>query len=152
MKIAFYHAWGPDSSYIDKLISIFTLGKFSHTEIVFEDRKCFSIDGRTGVARFKNIDFNPEKWTLYDLDFNPEEEGQIRINALKIQQQKIKYDYWGAFTCGVFPFCIHKKGKLFCSESTVNLINSYTKYNFFGNGCHYSPMKVYRDLQKFTQI
>jgi len=144
MHIAFYNAWQPKASYVDKLISIFTFGKYSHTELVFSDGMCFGISGRSEGARFKKIDLVPERWTLVKLDVTNFNETRIREKAEKITG--VEYDYLGAFTCGILPMCIHRKSKLFCSEATTDLIRGYYGYAFLTKGCKYSPMKLYRAL------
>ena len=147
MQIAFYYAWGPSASYVDKLISVFTAGKFSHTELVFSDGVSFGISGRSGGARFKNIDLIKEKWNLMELNISKEEELKIRRKANYLEYRNIQYDYMGAFTCGVLPFCIQKNKKLFCSEATTDLIRNTDVYSFLRKGCKYSPMKLYRSIQ-----
>ena len=148
MKIAFYKAWGPDASHVDHLISIATAGKYSHTELVFSDGLSFSISGRSGGARFANIKYTEEKWFLMDIDISPKEEKLLRKQAEKKVARKIQYDYPGAFTCGVLPFCIHRKNKLFCSESSVIILRKSKNYSFLDEGCKYSPMRLYRELTK----
>ena len=148
MKMAFYKAWQPKGSYVDKLISIFTLGPYSHTELVFSDGISFSISGRSEGARFKKIDLVLERWVTIDLDITDFNETKMRERAENING--IEYDYLGAFLCRKTPWCIHTKNKLFCSEVSTNLIRQYTGYKFFDKGCRYSPMRLFRNLKHLS--
>ena len=145
MKIAFYKAWQPKGSYVDKLISVFTAGPYSHTELVFSDGMCFGISGRGEGARFKKIDLDPDKWEIVDLDITDFNETKLRERATGYN--RIEYDYLGAFLCRKTPWCVHSKNKLFCSEVTVDLIRRYAGYQHLEKGCRYSPMRLYRTLK-----
>jgi len=146
MRIAFYNAWQPKATKLDKVIAIATFGMFSHVELVFSNWKWFSISPRENTARFKKIHANKQSWEyIYLDDITPDEELQLYNEAIKYLGTK--YDYIGALF-STMPFCIQKEDRVFCSEVTVDILRTLPKFSFLKKGCIYSPNDLYRSLKK----
>jgi len=143
MKLAFYKAFQSRATIVDKIIAIFSFGKYSHVELVFPNGDCFSISAREGIGRFKKINLDPDVWDIIELDSS--------ISARELRKEAkhflgFKYDFLGAIF-SISPVCIQKNKKIFCSEVCTNLINKYPKYAKFGDGCKYSPSGLLTKLK-----
>ena len=145
MKLAFYKAFQPNATLLDKTIAICTFGKYSHVEVVFSDSMAFSISPRDKMSRFKRIDFNPEHWDFVELNITKKEEDYIR--AMSYQYQNYKYDYVGAITSATLV-CIQKDNKLFCSELASKMIRNSKKYCGLKKDCRYSPNELFNFTTK----
>ena len=144
MRIAFYNAWQPNATKLDKIISIFSLGMFSHVEMVFDNGEWFSISPREGEARFKYIHAKKQSWEFITLDLSAEDQQILYEKAKKYQGYK--YDYIGA-VFSIMPFCIQKESRLFCSEVVVTLLKELPEFSFLKEPCTYSPVDLFRELK-----
>ena len=142
MKVAFYKAFQPKATNLDKAIAICSFGAYSHVELVFSDGMCFSVSPRDGGARFKKIDLNPESWNVMDIYIPEPAEKDIRAIAKSFTGYK--YDYLGAIF-SISPLCIQKNNRAFCSEIVTNSLDQCIYYNKLGDGCKYSPSKLYKN-------
>lgn len=145
MKLAFYKAFCPNATLLDKTIAITTFGKYSHVEVVFSDGMSFSISPREKVCRFKRIDFNPDNWEFVELDTTKKEENYIRAMAYNFLD--CTYDYIGAITSAT-PICLQVNSQMFCSELSTELIRNSQAYKRLKDGCRYSPNELYKLLKK----
>lgn len=139
MKLAFYKAFQPKATFLDKSVAIASGGLYSHVELVFPNDVCFSISPRENKGRFKRIKLNPEQWDIIELDSS--------LNYKQIMKDcsfylNFKYDYIGALF-SVTPFCIQKNSRIFCSEVVSNILNQYFVYFFIEDGCKYSPSRLH---------
>ena len=155
MKLAFYKAFQKkpeDETYaryvrrlwLDWAIAILSFGKHSHVEIVDGD-DWFSISPRTGKAEKRHITPKEGRWDILELQLDDED-----IDTIKAKIQRYigyKYDYLGA-VFSVTPFCIQKDSKIFCSEAGVDILNQTKRYSFLGDGCKYSPSRMYSSIRK----
>jgi len=147
MKIAFYKAFQPKATALDKTVAVCSFGKYSHVELVFSDGTCFSVSPRDGGARFKKIHLSEQTWKIIDLPITDHAEKEIRDIAKNYIGYK--YDYIGAIF-SVMPICIQKNNRLFCSEIATNLLNHCIYYNKLGDGCKYSPNDLYKKLKELN--
>ena len=108
VQLAFYKA---DGSIYDKAIRVWTRSKYSHTELVV-DEKCYSSSGRDDGVREKEIDLDSEKWDVVDLH-NIE---SIDVWNFFYKTRECRYDYLGIFLSQFLPLKLHNKQKWFCSE------------------------------------
>ncbi|MCK5537521.1 MAG: hypothetical protein KAI79_11890 [Bacteroidales bacterium] len=146
MKIAFYKAFQERATKVDVAIALASFGNYSHVELIFSNGESFSVSGRDGGARFKEISYNPEVWDIKEIDITDYNESRIREEANLLVGTE--YDYIGALS-SVFPFCLQRyNDKLFCSETVVNLINKYYGYKNLKDGCKYSPSKLFKCINK----
>ena len=120
MELMFYHAKYGD--WKDKVISWWTWGPYSHTEIRFPDGQCFSSSVRDGQqVRFKKIEVDPEHWTILQLPL--EETPEIR--AYCDSQLGKKYDWLGIFGFALFKEYdagINNPKKWYCSEICAEIL------------------------------
>jgi hypothetical protein len=116
MKIAFYK--GFSGNIFDKLISIWTLHKYSHVEIVDSNNVSYSSSPRDGGVRKKNIDYNNDKWDLYDIHIS----NNSIENIMTITNGR-KYDWIGIFLYHFLPFKIQDKDRWYCSEWVATVLN-----------------------------
>jgi len=144
MKVAFYKAFQPKATFLDKIIAIFSFGRYSHVELVFPNGDCFSISPRDKKGRFKKISLNEEQWDIIELD------GAIDARLLRRKAKTFldyKYDYIGAIF-SIMPFCIQKNKRIFCSEVVANLLKKSPIYSGLRDGCIYSPSELYEELNR----
>jgi len=147
MKLAFYRAWQPRGTWLDKLISIFSFGPYSHVELVMPNDECFSISARDKKVRFKKIDLDPKRWTVVELSPDMDSSG-MRTETNKYIGKK--YDYLGALF-SIFPFCVQKENKLFCSELAVDMLRSTDAYSGLKKGCNYSPSSLKKRIERYNK-
>jgi len=143
MKVAFYKAFQPKATFLDKIIAIFSFGRYSHVELVFPNGDCFSISPRDNGGRFKKISLNEEQWEIIELD------SVVDARMLRARAKKFvgfKYDYIGAIF-SIMPFCIQKNKRIFCSEVVANLLRNSPVFSNLRDGCIYSPSELYRELK-----
>jgi hypothetical protein len=122
MKIAFYIA--ENGMWLDKLISFFTVSKYSHCELVFSDGEFGSSSARDGGLRLKYIE-QDFKWDIYDLknldgsEISKEHETLIHDWFLKHAGEK--YDWSGAIM-SLFGVNWTSDDKKFCSYVCAALV------------------------------
>lgn len=111
MKIAFYIAYHGDI--YDWLISLVTLSKYSHCEIVFSDGMCASSSVRDGGIRFKKIDLSDEKWEVFTLkgDYN-----EAAIRQWFVDNDGDLYDLKAAIA-SAFGIDLLREDRKFCSQA-----------------------------------
>ena len=145
MKLYAYKAFGHSKTQLlDYAIGITSFSRYSHTELVFSDGVCFSASGRDDGARFRDLTPHPDRWDIFDLEITEEEEQHMRFMAELYVKKKIKYDYFGAVTCG-FHLCLLNK-KFFCSEIVAELLGFI--FEMEGFPCTYSPGRLVDYVQK----
>ncbi|MDP8080322.1 enoyl-CoA hydratase [Phocoenobacter skyensis] len=112
-------------NWIDKIVRLFTWGKYSHCELAVEKKRftnghhyeheivyeCYSSSPRDGGVRCKEINLKNGNWDLFLLKGVNER----RIKAIFNETKGMKYDLLGAIGV-VIPFIKQKKNKYFCSE------------------------------------
>lgn len=139
MKIAFYKAW--NGTWVDKLISLVTLSKYSHCEIVFSDGLCASSSARDGGVRFAQINLNSGNWDVFDLDMGMNYD-ETRIRQWFINNDGDTYD-WPAAIQSVFGVGQVKNDKKFCSQACAIVLDFYPAI---------TPGKLYSELIKYYYI
>jgi hypothetical protein len=123
MKIAFYLA--KNGNWQDKLISFFTISKYSHCELVFPSGEFGSASPRDGGVRLKYIEQNT-KWEIFDLK-NPDgteisvEQENICYLWFKLYEGQQAYDWPGAIM-SLFGVNWTSDDKKFCSYVCAQLL------------------------------
>ncbi len=145
-KLAFYKAFQPKATLLDKIIAFFSGGLYSHVELVCPDGKCFSISPRENKTRIKRINLNNRTWEVVSI-------GELDQDIVQKEIEKYKnktYDYIGAIF-SVLPICFQKEGKVFCSELVTNILRKTPEYCRFESGCKYSPNELYEEVQELRR-
>jgi hypothetical protein len=156
MKLAFYVAFQPkpkDETYVkyvkrlwlDWVIAIVSLGRHSHVELVDGD-DWFSISPRTGEAGVRQIKPKAGRWEFLELPLDQFDEWIVK--SLFNEYKGKRYDYIGA-VFSITKLCIQKPDKVFCSEVCVDILNKTYKYRYLGDGCKYSPAKLYKKVKSW---
>jgi hypothetical protein len=147
LKIAFYIA--KNGTPLDKFIAWWTRpnffkfwesGKYSHTEIVFDDGWCFSASPREKYTRWKLIDFNENNWDFIQLD----DSYNYRMIASHCMREDHKlYDYIGILFTFIVPIDYETKSRWFCSELAAKLVFNFEHSN------RYSPNSLYKKIKPY---
>lgn len=120
MDVIFYVA--KYGNYVDKLVSWFTFGPYSHCEIRFSNKECFSSSKRDKGTRFKNIYFIPSHWRIVHIRASLEKEQEI-YDWCKQECGK-PYDLLGVFGLMTFPK-LNDKNRWYCSEICSHILNKF---------------------------
>lgn len=108
MKIAFYKA--RHGNLYDKIISIITLSKYSHCEIVFPNGECWSSSSRDGGVRCKFINLD-NHWDVFNINKSFD---QSTIKNWFLDNNQDSYDWFGAFGSTI-RLNSSSENKKFCS-------------------------------------
>lgn len=118
-----YIAFAKDGLILGTGIKLWTLGKYSHCELII-DGVSMSAGGMENSVRSKIIDYNknPKKWDLYEVAVP--EGGIDKIKKFFSETDKLKYDYKGiALSQFLWFFNKHDKDRYFCSEWCLTALN-----------------------------
>lgn len=124
LKIAFYIA--EHGNITDKIISILTLSKYSHCEIIFDDGEWASSSPRDGGVRFKVIEPDPTHWDIFTLsNWNSDVQQQSYYEKFArhwfILNLGKAYDWLGAIGSAL-NIDLSSKNKKFCSQVCAAVI------------------------------
>lgn len=136
MKIAFYYA--NKGQKIDKAISFWTNGPYSHCEIIFSDNIFFSSSYRDNGVRFKQI-INLQNWNILDINLKNEEE----IRSWCEKQIGKQYDLLGVFMQIPKLNQLQDKNKWYCSEICSTILKKFGNYQ---GSTTISPNKLFYNL------
>ncbi len=117
-----------------------TRSTYSHCELVFSNGEAASASYMDGGVRFKQIDFDPEKW-----DFVPLPEAlEAAARDWFVKYQGAPYDLWGNL-----HFIISSVGddekKWFCSESLAAAVG-------LASPSRYSPGDLYPVFKRISEL
>ena len=115
-KDTLYISFHKPKSLVGFLISLRTLGKYSHCEFVYNDYVYLSNPGGVRIKPF----IYKDNMDIYELDSN------IDIPTFLKEFEEIKgkgYDYWAIVLSQLLEIGIEHKDKYFCSEMCIFLIN-----------------------------
>lgn len=126
MRVAFYKG---KKRVFNRLVSWWTRGPYSHTELVFSDGLSVSSSFMDGGVRYKRIQFNDINWDFVELG-NRFDESQIRLRVDGFLG--VKYDW-----LGLIGFVVRRiaddRGKMFCSEFVMTLLGYPEAWRFDPN-------------------
>ena len=137
MKIAFYKGAG---DWTDKLIRLWTFGKYSHCEIIYND-EWFSSSWYDGGVRKKLITLKPENWDIFQIKVNIDD--NYFIDFYNKTNGK-KYDLKGILLSQIFPFNKQNNDEYFCSEWCANI--------FKLKNTTINPNELFIELRKLKYI
>lgn len=122
MKIIFYKA--KRGRLLDKLIAFWTLGEYSHVELVLSDNYCYSASSRdNGVRRKVIADYETSgKWDIFNININ-----EADVKEFYSQTKELKYDWVGILLSEFVNFNKENKNTWYCSEWVANIINISNK-------------------------
>jgi hypothetical protein len=142
MKIIFYKGW--EGTITDKAICLWTLGRYSHLEIVGSDGYCYSASSRDGGVRRKKINYeNSDKWDIFDLQINED-----FLSKFFEETKHCKYDWVGIFLYHFLPFRIEDNKKWYCSE----WISEILQHSGYPMKTNLTPSGVFRNLKNLWGI
>lgn len=147
MKIAFYKA--SKGTWIDKVIAIWTFGRYSHCELIDDGGVAYSISGtQGGVYKRKFYDGTESDWDIVELPpiitcSNPDD----LLYKFYEKTKTSKYDWFGMFFRFLIQINLPNK-RYYCTEwcaEVLNLVLIYphndTRLNYFNLETGYSPSK-----------
>ncbi|MBF4805660.1 MAG: cytoplasmic protein [Pseudoleptotrichia goodfellowii] len=148
-KDTLYISFHKPKSLVGFLISLRTLGKYSHCEFVYNDYVYLSNPGGVRIKPF----IYKDNMDIYELDSN------IDIPTFLKEFEEIKgkgYDYWAIVLSQLLEIGIEHKDKYFCSEMCIYLINKALDesltYRLKGLKPNiFSPAKLFKYL-KFMEL
>lgn len=134
------------TSFFGKLITVWTRGKYCHTELVFSDGSFFSSDESDGGTRFLK---GPKKGIEYDYLIVPvHSEIEALIKEFCEREDGCKYDKKGiVFSFLLIPLGYQNEEAWFCSEicvAALQLAGYCTGYT----PARVHPNKLYKILKK----
>lgn len=142
VKIIFYKA--AKGNWKDKLISLWTLGKYSHCEILY-DGFCYSSSGPDNGVRKKEFVITDE-WDILELSYNYNEDIS-KLHDFYNESVGSKYDWIGLF----FKFILNKEypnKKYYCSEWCAICLNNIYNIRLKTN---ISPSDLYNLIKNTRQ-
>ena len=139
-----YISFHKPKSIVGLLITLRTLGKYSHCELVYNDYVYLSNPGGVRIKPF----VRKENMDIYELD------SHIEVPIVLEEFKKIKgkgYDYGAIFFSQLLELGIEHKDKYFCSELCIHLINKGLDESLTYNlqtlkASAFSPSKLYKYL------
>ena len=143
-KNKLYISFHRPKSIIGLLISLRTLGKYSHCELIYNDYVYLSNPGGVRIKPFVRKD----NMDIYELD------SHIEVPIVLEEFKKIKgkgYDYGAILFSQLLELGIEHKDKYFCSELCIHLINRGLDESLTYNlktlkASDFSPVKLFKYL------
>jgi uncharacterized protein YycO len=149
MKVIFYKAKYGDL--LNKIIALWTLGKYSHCELVVKETELLYITYTSHIAYggvvCRTISKTSDEWDVIDLskfDLNKEK----AVNFCKSQIGK-GYDLKAIFLTFVIPFKKQDRKKWFCSEFVTEALKA-SGLNIDKKSFRIHPNKLYKILREIV--
>lgn len=116
------------SSPLAGLIALWTGGKYSHVELMVNEKLGFSASAWDNEVRCKEIDFHNGKWDIVESDRS--------IDFAYIDKViGTKYDYLAIVFFEFLPFKLQRKNRGYCSEVVSKALDIHPSQN--------DPVKLY---------
>lgn len=131
-RAAFYKGTRPGLyGLYNRVVRLWTRGKYSHVEIVFNDGVSASASFLDGGVRFKCIDYDPAKWDFINLPEGLEH----NTKGWFVNYDGAAYDYWAVlrFLLGLVP---ESKNKWMCSEAGMAALGFKQTWRFEPNSMY----------------
>ncbi len=149
MYIAFYK--GFKGKIDDIAISIWTLSKYSHVELIGKDFDFYTASPRQNGVRKKKIPLNDNNWDYFKLDVKiSDKKLEHMLENLYQLTDKCKYDWLGIFFYEFLPLKQEDPKKFYCSEWVAYFIRFFTTIPL--NKIYISPGRLYRELKKLKVL
>ena len=138
---------------IGYLISLWTLGKYSHAEFIYNNQVFLSNPGGVRTQKFKYL----KNMDIYELDSNIDAKDIIEF--FKTAQGK-GYDYLGILGQFFYANKVQDDDRYFCSEFCLNAIDYALQFTLTYKlkslkdrvGYQFSPVKLYKYLKDMELI
>lgn len=148
-KDTLYISFHKPKTLVGHLIALWTTGKYSHCEFVYNDDVFLSNPGGVRCEKYKY----KKNHDLYELHEHIEFE---RVYEAFINLRGKKYDYWNIFLNQLLKLGIEHRDEYICSEFCLYCINNALDrsltYKLKTLKCSdFSPNKLYRYL-KFMEL
>lgn len=132
LKLAFKKI-NPETGFIGKTISKLTKSKYYHVEIIIDNLWVSAVDTPLGVTISRLEPLRHSHWDYVDLGtkFLSQESYNTIMDFISKQEGK-KYDYFGIIFSHLFPFTLHSKNKLFCSEIVTMILQFFLEAKVLG--------------------
>ena len=111
------------NSFYSKVISKWTKSKYTHVEVIIED-KWISSDTDTGV-RIRELLPLTDKYDYVDMTIPVLLENHNFIMELIINQDIKGYDYYGIIFAQFLPFRYESRDKWYCPELVTKILQMY---------------------------
>lgn len=144
VKIIFFKADKATKNKLShKLIAWKTRGPYSHCEIYFtRSKQTFASDALANKCHFKIRNLNFEQWDIVELDIDD----YATYLACK-EFDGAYYDWMGILFNFLIPINIQHRGKFFCSELIIRVLQKLYYQKVMGLRAHkIDPNKLYRIL------
>ena len=143
MRVAFYKGTktGIPGIY-NRGVRWWTIGKYSHCELIFKSGMSASSSFADGGVRYKFIDYDPEKWDFIDLPDSFEDAARKWFDD-HIGQE---YDLMGNFHF-VVSAVPDDKSKWFCNEAVGAALGIQESWRFYPDS-FYIVVKSLSELSK----
>lgn len=126
MKIAFYKGIRPGlAGAYSHGVRFITRSIYSHCEVILDDGMSASSSFSDGGVRFKEIDYDPDRWDIIDLP----EANEAVVRKWFEDHEYAKYDLLGNAHF-VLGFIGNSNGKWFCSEAIAAALGFPNPWRF----------------------
>jgi hypothetical protein len=143
LKIAFRKK---GSSIYSRLIRVWTMGKYSHAEILFPDGRSFSSDEADGGTRWRDGVMGPDEWDFLEVPCNALQ--VTRVVDFCNAENGCEYDMVGiGFSFLPVPVGWQSSSRWFCSEICVAALQQ-VGYLVGYTPSRVSPNALYKILSK----
>jgi len=140
VTVAFFKG---DNDLSDKLVKWWTNSKYSHCEMIIQD-KWLSADPKRGV-RLINLKPLKDNWDYVEVEVD--EKNTPFVLSFISEQKGKKYDWKGIFFSQLFSFDLHSHNKFFCSELVMGVLQAFNASRAMGKKPHkFSPGDVFNLL------
>lgn len=130
----------------DWLIRLWTVSKYSHSEIIIGTSRYASIPNK-GVCKINKNIVDSEAWDKQEFTVTKEQADKAK-EFIKAQLGK-KYDWKAIFLTFIFPFKSHTSNKWFCSELVAATINTMGMSLRFNRPSRVHPKKLYNTVKRY---
>lgn len=113
LSVIFYKAIHGNK--LDKFISLYSGGQYSHCEIKFSDDICFSSSARDGGTRFKKINLSSGHWDEVPIEYSHNSLSEQDIREWCESHVGLPYNFLGLVGISL-PFFKRDINKWYCSE------------------------------------
>lgn len=133
LRIAFYKGTRPGFAALYSIgVRLVDRGPYSHCELVFSDGMSASASFIDGGVRFKQIEFNPDHWDIFEIA-DPSGMREQLARAWFVAHDGAKYDLLGnlRFLSNLVP---DDAERYFCSEACAAALGYHDAFRFGPNG------------------
>lgn len=129
MKVAFFKGTKKGlAGFYNQMVRIVTKGKYSHCEVIFNDKMSASASFMDGGVRFKKIEYSSDNWDFIEL---PDSLEKFALEWFK-EHDGEDYDLFGNLHF-IIPLFGDEKHKWCCSEACATALGIRDAWRFHPN-------------------